>query len=168
MVLINTVLIFWFWGNPVSNTNSIDLRALAADASCQVDVLGHDGHALGVDGAQVGVLEQANQVGLGCLLQSQDGGGLEAQVGLEVLGDLSDQALEGQLADQQLSALLELADLAKGDSAGAVAVGLLHATSCGCGLAGCLGGELLAGCLTTSALACGLLRAGHFYNLVVN
>ena len=71
------------------------LRALAADAARQLHVLGHDGHALGVDGAQVGVLEEAHQVRLGRLLQGQDGGGLEAQVGLEVLGDLANQALWG-------------------------------------------------------------------------
>jgi len=34
------------------------LCALAADATGQLDVLGHDGDALGVDGAQVRVLEQ--------------------------------------------------------------------------------------------------------------
>ena len=53
-----------------------------------------------MDGAQVGVLEQADEVGLGRLLQGHHGGALEPQVGLEVLGDLPDQALEGQLADQ--------------------------------------------------------------------
>uniref|UniRef100_A0A8I6AWT3 Histone H2A n=1 Tax=Rattus norvegicus TaxID=10116 RepID=A0A8I6AWT3_RAT len=35
--------------------------ALPADATGQLDVLGHDGDALGVDGAQVGVLEQTHQ-----------------------------------------------------------------------------------------------------------
>ncbi|KFM28646.1 hypothetical protein F751_0803, partial [Auxenochlorella protothecoides] len=94
-----------------------------------------DGHALGVDGSQVGVLEQADQVGLGGLLQGQHGGGLEAQVGLEVLGDLADQALEGQLADQQLRGLLVLADLAQGDGSGPVAVRLLHSSRRGGGLA---------------------------------
>ena len=59
-----------------------------------------------MDGAQVGVLEQADEVGLGRLLQGHNGGALEPQVGLEVLGDLPDQALEGQLADQQLGRLL--------------------------------------------------------------
>ena len=46
-----------------------------------------------MDGAQVGVLEQAHEVSLGGLLQGEHGGALEAQVGLEVLGDLTDQAL---------------------------------------------------------------------------
>ena len=83
-----------------------DLSTLSTDAAGQLDVLGHDGDPLGVDGAQVGVLEQADEVGLGRLLQGHHGGALEPQVGLEVLGDLPDQALEGQLADQQLGRLL--------------------------------------------------------------
>ena len=58
------------------------LGALAADAAGELDVLGHDGDALGVDGAQVGVLEEADQVRLGCLLEGEDGGGLEAKVRL--------------------------------------------------------------------------------------
>ena len=35
----------------------------------ELDILGHDGNALGVDGAEVGVLQEANEVGLGSLLQ---------------------------------------------------------------------------------------------------
>ena len=46
----------------------LSLSALATDAAGQLDVLGHDGDTLGVDGAQVGVLEQADQVGLGRFL----------------------------------------------------------------------------------------------------
>jgi len=46
------------------------LGSFSTNASCQLDVLWHDGHTLGVDGAQVGVLEQADQVGLGGFLQT--------------------------------------------------------------------------------------------------
>ena len=114
-----------------------------------------------MDRAQVGVLEEADQVRLGGLLQGDDGRRLEAQVGLEVLGDLADQALEGQLADQQLSRLLVAADLAERHGARAVAVGLLDAAGGGGGLARSLGGELLAGCLASSGLASGLLGTSH-------
>ena len=107
------------------------LRALAPDAAGQLDVLGHDGDALGVDGAEVGVLEEADEVGLRGLLQGRDGRALEAQVRLEVLGNLADEALEGQLADEQLRALLVAADLAEGDGARAVAVGLSDSARCG-------------------------------------
>ena len=113
-----------------------------------------------MDGAQVGVLEQAHQVGLRGLLQGQHSGALEAEVGLELLGNLTHQALEGELADQQLRGLLVAADLAEGDGAGAVPVGLLDTASGGGRLAGRLGGELLAGGLATRGLACRLLSAG--------
>ena len=41
-----------------------NLSSLSTDAAGQLDVLGHDSDTLGVDGAQVGVLEQTDQVGL--------------------------------------------------------------------------------------------------------
>ena len=73
------------------------LGALATDAAGELDVLGHDGHALGVDRAQVGVLEEADQVRLGGLLQGDDGRRLEAEVGLEVLGDSRTRRWKGSL-----------------------------------------------------------------------
>ena len=139
----------------------LDLGALPSDAAGELDVLGHDGDALGVDGAEVGVLEEPDEVGLGGLLQRGDGGALEAEVGLEVLRDLPHQALEGQLADEQLRALLVLADLAERDGAGAEAVGLLHAAGGRGGLAGGLGRQLLPRRLAAGGLPRRLLGAGH-------
>ena len=138
-----------------------DLGALSADTAGQLDVLGHDGDTLGVDGAQVGVLEETHQVSLAGLLQSHDGGALEAQVGLEVLGDLADQTLEGQLADQQLGALLVTTDLTESDGSRPVPVGFLNPPGGRGGLASGLGGQLLAGSLSSGRLASGLLRTGH-------
>lgn len=68
-----------------------------------------------MDSAQVGVLEQRDEVGLDGLLKSTDGGGLEAEVGLEVLSNLTNQTLEGELADQKLSGLLVTTDLTESD-----------------------------------------------------
>ncbi len=45
-------------------------------------ILGLDGHTLSVDGSQVGVLEEGDEVSLGSLLEGHDGGGLEAEIGL--------------------------------------------------------------------------------------
>ena len=39
-----------------------DLCTFSTDSSCQLDVFWHDGDPLGVDGAQVGVLEEADEV----------------------------------------------------------------------------------------------------------
>jgi hypothetical protein len=140
------------------------LRTLATDATGQLDVLGHDGDTLGVDGAQVGVLEQADQIGLAGLLQGHDGRALEAQISLEVLSDLANEALEGQLADEQLGALLVATDLTQSDGAGPVTMGLLHASGGRRALASGLGCQLLPGGLASRRLASGLLRTRHFYS----
>jgi len=47
-----------------------------------------------VDGAQIGVLEQANQIGFGSLLQGEHCRRLEAEICLEVLRDFTDKALK--------------------------------------------------------------------------
>ena len=143
----------WGWGRSLST--------LSTDSPGQLDVLGHDGHPLGVDGAQVGVLEQANQVGLAGLLEGHHGGALEPQVGLEVLGDLPHQALEGQLADQQLRRLLVPPDLSQGHGAGPVPVGLLHASGGRGRLPGGLGRQLLPGGLASGRFTGGLLGTCH-------
>jgi hypothetical protein len=101
------------------------LTALTTETTSELDVLGLDGDTLGVDGAQVGVLEEGNEVGLDGLLESTDGGGLEAEIRLEVLGNLTDKALEGQLADEELSRLLVATDLTESDGTRLVAVRLL-------------------------------------------
>jgi len=64
-----------------------------------------------MDGAQVGVLKQTNKVRLGSLLEGKHSMALETQISLEVLCNFPNKPLEGQLPDQQLSALLVLADL---------------------------------------------------------
>ena len=69
-----------------------------------------------MDGAQVGIFEEGDEVGLDGLLEGTDGGGLEAEIGLEVLGDFTDQTLEGELADQELGGLLVATDLTESDS----------------------------------------------------
>ena len=92
-----------------------DLRSLASETSSKLDVLGLDGDSLGVDGAEIGVLEKRDEVGLNGLLESTDGGRLEAEVRLEVLGNLSDETLEGELADEELSRLLVATDLSESD-----------------------------------------------------
>jgi len=126
-----------------------------------VDILGLDGDTLGVDGSQVGIFEEGDKVGLGSFLEGTNGRGLETQVGLEVLGNLTDETLEGQLADQELGRLLVTTDLTKSDGTGAVTMGLLDTSGGGGGLASGLGGELLTGGLSSGGLAGGLLGTSH-------
>lgn len=102
-----------------------DLRALATETAGQLDVLGLDGHTLGMDGAQVGVLEQGDQVGLDGLLQSTNCGALETQVALEILCDFTDQTLKRKFADQELRRFLVPTNLTESDGTRLVAVRLL-------------------------------------------
>jgi hypothetical protein len=91
-----------------------------------------------VDSSQVSILKETNKVSLGGLLESEDSSGLEAEIGLEVLGNLTDETLEGQLADQELSGLLVFTDLTESDGTGPVSVRLLDSSSSGSGLASSL------------------------------
>ncbi len=63
-----------------------------------------------------------------CLLKGTNGRRLKTQVGLEVLGNFTDQTLKWKLADQKLCALLELSNFAKSHGTRAVAMGLLHSS----------------------------------------
>lgn len=92
-----------------------NLRALATETAGKLDVLGLDGDTLGVDGAQVGVLEEGDEVSLNGLLKSTNGRRLEAQVGLEILSNFTNKTLERQLADQKLSGLLVATNLTESD-----------------------------------------------------
>ena len=140
-----------------------------------------------MDGAQVRVLEQANEVGLGGFLQGKNGRSLEAKITLEILSDLTDETLEGDcdlqmhkskrcsikvstrdkttpltLPDEEIGTLLVPTDLTEGDGPGPVTVGLLHSSGGRGGLAGSLGGELLAGGFASGRFAGGLLGTSHF------
>ena len=91
-----------------------------------MQVTGHDGDTLAVDGAQVGVGQDGDDVGLGGLLQGKDGGAGEAETLLVVGGELAHQALEGSLAEQQVGGPLELFHLTQCDGAGVpTALGVL-------------------------------------------
>ena len=82
-----------------------------------------------MDGAEIGVLEKANKIGLGSLLKSHNSGTLEPQISLEVLSDFTHESLEGKFADQELGGLLVPPDLSEGNCSGSVAMGLLNTSS---------------------------------------
>jgi hypothetical protein len=174
------------------------LRSLSAQTTGKLDVFGLDGDTLGVNGSQVGaagrgrvstvhvtrgwddsLLEEGDEVGLGRLLEGSDSGGLESEVGLEVLGDLTDETLEAgggrrvssrdhnkgrggrwdsrELPDEELGTLLVTPDLTESDGSRPVPVGLLDTTGGGGRLAGSLSSKLLPGRLSSGRLSCGLL-----------
>jgi len=87
-----------------------------------------DGDSLGVDGAKVGVFKERDEVSLNGLLESTDGRRLEAKVGLEVLSNFTDETLERELSDEELSGLLVTTDLTESDSSWLISVWLLDTT----------------------------------------
>jgi len=95
---------------------------VASNAAGQLHVFGKDSDSPGVNGAQVGVFHQADEVSLGSTLKSEDSGALEAKILANAGGNFTHKALEGQLSDQQLSALLVSPDVAKGHRARAVSM----------------------------------------------
>jgi len=141
------------------------LGSFASNSAGQLNVLWHDGDTLGMNSAQVGIFEQADQVGLAGLLQGADGGRLEAQISLEVLGNFTHQPLEGQLADQQFGGLLVATDLSKSHRTRSITMGLLDATGRRGRLAGSLGGQLLSWGFATGRFASGLLGTGHCFGV---
>jgi len=137
------------------------LGSFATNATRQLDVLWHDGDALCVDGAQVCVLEQADEIGLACLLKCADSGRLKAEIGLEVLRDFTHETLKRQLADQQLGRLLVATNLTQRDGARSVAMRFLDAARRRCRFACRLRGELFTRCFAAGRLASSLFRASH-------
>ena len=148
-------------------------------------VLGHDGDPLSVDGAEVGVFEEGDQVGLSCFLEGKHCLALEPDFLFELGGDLPHQSLEGQLPDEQVGlnkqgrgrrgsagvaeheirsyALLEFSDLSQGDGSGFESVGFFHSGDDGGRFPGdFLGGQLFSGHLLGCGLPCGLLGTSHF------
>jgi hypothetical protein len=65
-----------------------------ADATRELKILGHDRGAFVVEGAEIHVLEQGDEVCLAGFLQRQDGGTLKSQVAHESLCDLAHKVLE--------------------------------------------------------------------------
>ena len=141
----------------------ICLVALATDPLGKLDILLHDCDTVSVDGAKVGVLEEANEVGFGGFLKGSDGAGLEPEITAESGGDFSNEPLEWKLPDEEISALLVLPDFSESDSTWAESVlllGTLGVDDWG-RLAGGLGTKGLPWGLTTSGLSCGLLSTSH-------
>jgi len=117
-----------------------------------------------VNGTEVGVFEETDEVGFGGFLESEDSGGLESEVVLELRSDFSHESLEGELSDEELGALLESSDFSEGNGAGSESVGFLDATSSlgSAGFLGLLVCDVLSGGLGAGVLSCGLLGSSHF------
>ena len=122
---------------------SVVLEPLTADSSGELHVLLHDRDSVGMDGAEVGVLEESDKVHLSSFLDGEQSLGLESELSVDALTDGSHKALEGSLEEKQVSTLLVPLDLSESDSAWleASVVGSLDSAFCrGSLLLGNLGG----------------------------
>ena len=137
---------------------------VSSDSLGELDVSGHDGDSLGVDGAEVGVFEEGHEVGLSGFLEGKHGGALESEFLLELVGDFSDESLEGEFSDEEVSGLLVLPDFSEGNCSGFESVGFLDTGGDGSALPGdLLGDQLFPGHLLSSALSGGLFSSSHIY-----
>ena len=135
---------------------------VSSDSLGELDVSGHDGDSLGVNGAQVGVFEEGDEVSLGSFLKGQNSGALESEFLLELVGDFSDESLEGKFSDEEVSWLLVFSDFSEGNCSGFESVGFLDTGGDGGALSGdFLGNQLFSGDLLSSALPCGLFSSSH-------
>jgi len=125
------------------------LWSLSSDSSGQLHVLWHDGDSLGVDGAQVSVFEEGYQISFSGFLEGEDGWGLESQVSLEFLGDLSYESLEWELSDEEFSRFLVSSDFSEGDSSWSISVWFLHACSSRGSLSGGFLSNVFSWCFST-------------------
>jgi histone H3 len=117
--------------------------ALTTDSAGELDVLWHDGDSLGVDGAEVGVFEETDEVSLSGLLEGEDSGALESEVVLVLSGNFTNESLEWELADEELGTLLESSDFTEGNGTWSESMGFLDTTGGGGLLGSSLVGDVL-------------------------
>ena len=116
---------------------------VASDASGKIHVFLHDGHAVGVDAAEVGVFEETNEVSFSRFLEGGESLGLNSHVGVHLLDDLSDDSDEGGSGEEEVGALLVPLDLPENDGSRLVSSLLLLSTLRGLGLGNLSGGSIL-------------------------
>ena len=63
-------------------------------------IFGHDGNAFGVNGAQIGIFKQTDEVGFGSFLQGHNSWALKSEICFEILGNFTYQTLKRQFANQ--------------------------------------------------------------------
>jgi hypothetical protein len=91
---------------------------------------------------------------------------LETKIGLVTLGDLTNETLEGELTDKQISRLLVTTDFTESDSTGSETVRTLGASSWGI-LAGLRSRGSLTGDLSSSGAAKSVLGTSLFSSIII-
>ena len=116
---------------------------ISSDSEGELHVLSPEGSSLGVDAAEVSVLEQTNEVSFGRLLEGSEGLSLDSEVGVHLLDDFPDDSDEGSSGEEEVGALLVPLDLPENDSSGLVSSLLLLSVLGGLSLGNLSGGGIL-------------------------
>ena len=119
-----------------------------------------------MDGAQVGVLEKTDEVGLGGFLEGKNGGSWNLRSVLKSCAISLTSLWNGSISDEKIRGLLVTSDLTKSDGSGSVSVRLLHTSGGGGRFTRSLGGELFTGSFSSGGFSCGLLGTHHFDLLI--
>ena len=127
-----------------------------------MDILGHDGNSLGVDGAKVGVLEETDEVSFRGFLEGHDSRRLESEVVVESTGNFSDESLEWKLSEEEVSGLLISSDFSESDCSWSESVWSFDTTSGSGSFSGSLSGKGLLWGFSRGRFSSGLLSSGHF------
>ena len=115
-----TILFLFIHNNPIL-TQPIS-SSPPSNSPRQLHILRHNSHSLCVNGTQIRVLKQPNQIRLGRLLQRQNRLALEPQVTLVVTRNLPDHPLKRQRPYQKISRLLKLSYLPQSHGPGSISV----------------------------------------------
>jgi len=135
---------------------------ISSNSFGKLKISSHDGHSLCVNGAQVSVLEQGNEVGFSWFLKSQHCWALEAEFLFELVSNFSDESLEGELSNEEISWFLVFSDFPQGNCSGFESVGLLDTSGNRGALSGnFLGNQLFSGHLLCGRLPCSLFCSSH-------
>ena len=78
-------------------------EAVSSDSFRELKIFGHDGHSLGMNGTEIGIFKEGNQVCFSSFLKGKNSLALESDFLFELGRDLTDQSLEGKLSDEQVS-----------------------------------------------------------------
>ena len=141
--------------------DKLNLSPFPTDAASELDILGHDGHALGVDGTQVGVLEEPNQVSFARFCSCHNGRILKPQLSHEISRYVTNQIAGSDNNGLRSSVLFMVtANLSEGHVP-TIAMRFLDASSCGCRFAGGLGRQLLSRCFASCTLTSSLFCTSH-------
>ena len=126
------------------------LSSFSTNAACELYVLWHNGYSFCMDGAQVCIFKETNEIGLGSFLKGHDSTGLESEICLKILSNFTNQTLEGQLSEQEFCRFLVSSNFSKSHSSRPISVWLFNSTSGWSGFSCSFGCQLLPWRLSSS------------------